>query len=56
MKKKTRVPTCCGGIPVVNGRCPVCNENFEDEDLKIPRLPRQRKKSKSVNKPARVFG
>lgn len=56
MRKKGKiVQTCCGGIPVRNGRCPVCGDDFEDENLKIPHLPRKRKKSKFVNKPVGVF-
>lgn len=51
MRKKSKiVQTCCGGIPIVNGRCPVCNSNFEDEDVKVLRLPRKRKK-KIIAKP-----
>lgn len=57
MRRKSKiVQTCCGGIPIRNGRCSVCGDVFEEESLKAPRLPRKRKKNESVNKPARVSG
>lgn len=54
-RKSKIVQTCCGGIPIRNGRCSICGEFYEEEDFKIPRLPRKRKKNKSVNKPVRAL-
>jgi hypothetical protein len=51
-RKSKIVQTCCGGIPLRNGRCSVCGDVFpEDEDLKVLCLPRTRKRAKSFNEP-----
>lgn len=51
MRRKGKiVQTCCGGIPVRNGRCSVCGDIFPDEeDSEILRFSRKKKKSKSFN-------
>lgn len=50
MRRKSKiVQTCCGGIPIRNGRCSVCGSSFEDESLRVPRLSKARKRIKSFD-------
>ena len=54
MRRKGKiVQTCCGGIPVRNGRCSICGDSFSEEEssIKVPRLSRTRKRAKFFNEP-----
>lgn len=31
-KDKETEQTCCGGVPLRNGRCPICGDAYTNED------------------------
>ena len=31
--KEKEVQICCGGVKLRNGRCPICGEKYEEEDI-----------------------
>jgi len=31
-KNKETEQTCCGGVPLRNGRCPICGDAYANED------------------------
>ena len=46
VKRKIRkkvIQTCCGGIHLRNGRCPICGEKYDETPINVNYLTIQKK-------------